>query len=645
MQTECLTMKLRRIGLENVRSFLEPQELELRGDISIIIGPNGGGKTNLLDTAVLALRQFLLKSWIPRHNPVPEWQDRYEWIANDAIQPHLLEKHSRSGSTQQKIELDVEVTQPDLDNITQTKRDAPTLRERAKSRYASFPGQQAASWDTDGLEAGQVFRYTIIDGRPQSAPSPQAETFRLYLETFEIERRLREENEQAPLSMPMIALPVSRSSGELPASISLASFDDFTLKREVDAATSRSTGSISKFAVGRLATRYRTILERDTGQAKAEFNNDPSIQVFTATLKSLGYDWRLVCTNPIKNQYEIELSKQGSAFRLGAASSGERELLTYLFAIYALNIRNALIVVDEPELHLHPRWQQILLGLFERLSSETANQFLMATHSPVFVSPSSIQYVSRVYSDQQQSRIVRLSDGSLPDTKHLFSIVNSQNNERVFFADLVILVEGISDRIFFEALLRHFSIGAGTGRVYEVVSVGGKGLFTQYERLMRACQVPHVLVADLDYVRELGGAALRGLFSVSMQSVQKDVIDNTGSLDGQALAGRLDEAIASGSLNDLRALWDYIKARQIRLRTDLTSEEQQALVTFIENQQNEGRFILSKGALEAYLPTGYKGKDIEKVIRLVAQPDFWTLLPETKAELEEYIRKIQPFMS
>jgi hypothetical protein len=445
--------------------------------------------------------------------------------------------------------------------------------------------------------------------------------------------------------MPMIALPVSRSYGDLPASVSLASFDDYNAKRAVDAATSRSTGSISMLAVGRLATRYRTLLERDTGRAKADFKEDPAIQAFTDTLQSLGYDWDLVCTNPIKNQYDIELRKQGSAFRLGAASSGERELLTYLFAIYALNIRNALIIVDEPELHLHPRWQQILLGLFERLAADTANQFLMATHSPVFVSPSSIQYVSRVYSDEQRSRIVRLSDGSLPDTKHLFSIVNSQNNERVFFADLVILVEGISDRIFFEAVLRHFEVAAGTGKVYEVVSVGGKGLFAHYEKLMLACKVPYVLIADLDYVRELGGATLRGLFSVSMSSIQKDVIDNAGSLDGQALANRLDEAITSGSVDDLRALWEYVKARQVRLRTDLSSAEQEGLATFIDNQRNAGRFILARGALEAYLPTGYKGKDLEKVIRLVSQPDFWTLLPETgRGELEQHIPKIQSFI-
>jgi putative ATP-dependent endonuclease of OLD family len=635
-------MKLRRVGIENVRSFLDRQELHVGGDISILIGPNGGGKTNLLDTAVLALRLFLLKSWMPRHNPTPDWPERYDWTSNDALNAGLLEKHSEGAALQQSIELDLEVTQPDIDNIVRAKAEAAELQERARSRYTSFPGSAAASWNTDDLAAGAVIPFRIVNGALQPTGVGAAETFRSYLETYEVNSRVREEYEHRPLSMPMVSLPVNRSAADVSTSISLASINEYELKRTVDAASSRAGGSITALAIGRLATRYRELLERDDGRARQGFKEDPAIQAFTAMLRSLGYDWELQCTNLLRNQYDIRLSKQGSSFRLGAASSGERELLTYLFAIYALNVRDALIVVDEPELHLHPRWQRTLLAMFERLSLETGNQFMMATHSPVFVSPSSIQYVSRVYADNQRSRVVQLGETGLPERKHLFSTVNSQNNERVFFADLVVLVEGISDRIFFEALLQYFKLGEGTGKVYEVVSVGGKMLFGQYEKLLAACHVPYVIIADLDYVKETGNEILKSLFSVSSQAVKQNVVDDATSIDGASLVARMDEAIRTGSIDDLKPLWEYVKGRQSRLRSDLTESEQGTLDSFILEKRRERCFILSKGALESYLPAGFRSKDLEKLIRLIEEPDLWDHLPkDIKGELQEIVASIE----
>ena len=46
-------------------------------------------------------------------------------------------------------------------------------------------------------------------------------------------------------------------------------------------------------------------------------------------------------------------------------------------------------------------------------------------------------------------------------------------------------------------------------------------------------------------------------------------------------------------------------------------------------------YILSKGALEAYLPIGHGSKDLDKLIRLLSQDNFWEQLPlDGRAELE-----------
>lgn len=90
---------------------------------------------------------------------------------------------------------------------------------------------------------------------------------------------------------------------------------------------------------------------------------------------------------------------------------------------------------------------------------------------------------------------------------------------------------------------------------------------------------------------------------------------------------RLDDAISSNSVDDLQELWEYIKSRQSRLKTDISEDERKTLDNFIESKRKCGIFILSKGALEAYLPNGYKGKDVEKLIRLTSNLSFIQSLP------------------
>jgi len=637
-------LKLRRVRIENVRSFLEPTELLVDGDISIIIGPNGGGKTNLLDTITTTLRRHLLTSWVQVKFPTPEFPNRYAFQINDSFNYNQLEPHSQGIGKQQIVEIELEVTARDLENMTRMRDSAIEIADLTESKYIGFSLREASSWELSCLSVGQRLTYQIINNSLQPSTDQSANLYQRYLALYEGDNRLRDELGRASLSMPMVSMPVNRTSGTFQSSLSLATHDEHNLKKSVDAATSRAPGSIISLAVGRIARRYRLLLEQDSGNAKTEFYSDEQIKSLTSILETLGYKWSLECIDALTNQYDLRLIKQGSSFLVNAASSGEKELLTYLFAIYALNVRDALIVVDEPELHLHPKWQSTLLGLFEKLSTETGNQFLLATHSPIFVSPSSIQYVSRVFSTEQHSEVVRLKNETLPEAKHLFSIVNGLNNEKMFFADKVILVEGISDRLFFDAVFQKLGLGKGSTQICEVISVGGKGFFAPYEQLLKACRVPYAVIADLDYVNQLGTPEIKSLFSTNERNIQVDVINNPKSQDGRTLIARIDEAITSGKTNDLKYLWEYIKGRQRKLRSDLNQDEQNLLDKFIVSQRESGVFILSKGDLETYLPEGYRSKDLDKLIRLVNDDDsdFWLLLPDcAREELNLIVDKIK----
>lgn len=636
-------MLLRRISVENVRSFLDRTDLVLDGHISILIGPNGGGKTNLLDSVVIMLRRHLFASMYAVHVPTPEQPQRYEFRQNDMLNNLLLEKHSAAPHSPQVVEIEIEITSRDLAGMQTIKDGAAEIIQLAANKYVNLRHQNAAAWDTTGVLPGQRVVYILRDGALQygDPASSFSQHFLQYLQLFEADSQLRDEYGLSQISWPMVYLPVNRSANIIQSSIELAGYNAYETKRQSDASTSRTQFTLAQIAIARLAQRYRTLLERDNGAAATDFRSDKGLVELTSALSKLGYSWSLVCTDPLRNAYDVQLTKQGSTFLISRASSGERELLTYLFTIFALNVRDALIVVDEPELHLHPKWQNILLQLFVDLAVSTGNQFLLATHSPMFVSPSSVNYVSRVYTDQQRSRIARLEVNSLPDGRHLINTVNSQNNERIFFSDKVLLVEGLSDLIFFEAALQATG-GVQDGTILEVVSVGGKGLFPAYEQLLKATGTKYAIIADLDYTEQVASSEVKTLFVQASDKIKRDVLDNPGSKDAAALVAAVDHALQTGSWDEAGDVWCYIKARHQRLQPSLTDEQREVLHKFITSKESEGVFILQRGALEAYLPEGYRRKDIDKLIRLTKDPAFWSKLPaEPRTEVESILRAIR----
>jgi predicted ATPase len=72
---------------------------------------------------------------------------------------------------------------------------------------------------------------------------------------------------------------------------------------------------------------------------------------------------------------------------LRRASSGEQCLLVIMLGIAGLIEDNALILIDEPEISLHPSWQEKFMSLLMTVFSDyNGCHFIIATHSPQIVS-------------------------------------------------------------------------------------------------------------------------------------------------------------------------------------------------------------------------------------------------------------------
>ncbi len=66
-------------------------------------------------------------------------------------------------------------------------------------------------------------------------------------------------------------------------------------------------------------------------------------------------------------------------------SGGEQELIIRIFSIYLAEIRDCIILIDEPESSLHPNWQNRIAQLYQDIADKNNNQVILATHSPHIV--------------------------------------------------------------------------------------------------------------------------------------------------------------------------------------------------------------------------------------------------------------------
>ncbi|MFT5874375.1 MAG: putative ATPase [Clostridium sp.] len=80
----------------------------------------------------------------------------------------------------------------------------------------------------------------------------------------------------------------------------------------------------------------------------------------------------------------FKVKSNGEVHSADQLSAGEKQIFFRGGALLQLNLENSIILIDEPELSLHPEWQQKILDFYRNIGNN--NQIIIATHSPHIVS-------------------------------------------------------------------------------------------------------------------------------------------------------------------------------------------------------------------------------------------------------------------
>ena len=353
----------------------------------------------------------------------------------------------------------------------------------------------------------------------------------------------------------------------------------------------------------KLGEKYLNFLKgkKDIYEAKDAVNKMKMVNCINNKLKLLNLKFYIELTDLITWSYEFRFYDTKNERDLGDInnlSAGQKSIIHLIFEAYGRDdVKGGLVIIDEPEIHLHYQFQFEYLKILENLADEQGVQYIIVTHSEGFISNKTIGHVKRFSLNEERNSVVCNPD-IREDQKKLIEILNNTWAARVLFLDRVLLVEGQDDEYFFRAAIK--KLQPDLSQNITVYGVRGKDSISSFKSFFESFGLTVYLIKDLD-------------------ATGKDFYNSTVSF-------KYDKQTKQAGL-DKRKIDKY--------RNEHSDLDQQ-----IESRYSSDEFYLKKGAIEQYTK---KPKGIEHVIDF-CENDMDNFLKSDDEKAKE-IRKIIEIIS
>ncbi len=121
------------------------------------------------------------------------------------------------------------------------------------------------------------------------------------------------------------------------------------------------------------AARWQDLNAKEEG--KTERNFEAYAEAFAAFFSGKTLEW-------IKGELLVRIGATGETHDLSALSSGEKQVVILVAELLRRWRPGSLILIDEPESHMHPTWLAQLWRLLLKWQRERGAQVIVATQSP-----------------------------------------------------------------------------------------------------------------------------------------------------------------------------------------------------------------------------------------------------------------------
>ena len=244
-------------------------------------------------------------------------------------------------------------------------------------------------------------------------------------------------------------------------------------------------------------------------QETAEFSN--FFEKFSHTLQgavkgfvhSLAVDFSAYDPNNYAKSLRI-YAKEGDSVRgFEEFGTGEQQVLLMAFAKAYMEVftaKNFVLIIEEPEAHLHPLAQKWLKEYIVEMCS-AGIQVVISTHSTDFIDAGYLDGLVRVYKDSGITKVIQLSkedlcafcvESGVPADKASPENIIDFYNTRLFadqlkgmFAETIVLVEGATEFFALPVYLKRIGFSLAEHGV-EIVNCRGKDSIPLFWRLFNA---------------------------------------------------------------------------------------------------------------------------------------------------------------
>jgi hypothetical protein len=592
-------MRVNYLQLSNILSFKYEEDInnafkiEFDPDLNIIIGGNGSGKSTALEAMNFVFTRVLFKYCEVRDYNflLPSEGGRKNSLVVDDRSSHAsglrLQPNWDSELEPQSIRILITLDDIDRTNINHIANNYGHIRNIfGVYSHISTPEDFVPIENDMEVDINITFNYredryetSYIDSVPDSV--------QFYLEYYQAinEAIAIHNNKHAdhvkPLGSTFSMLSAFRNYNTFSLQTSLQS-NPVSQLREIRRNSSYrsnhdqsgSEPAIFNIVKLKLGEEYLNFLKgkKDIDEAKDAVNSLKMVNDINNKLELLNLKFYIELTDLRTWSYEFRFRDTKNNRDLGdinSLSAGQKSIIHLIFDAYGRDdVNGGLIIIDEPEIHLHYQFQFEYLKILEKLAKEQGVQYIIVTHSEGFISNKTIGHVKRFSLNEERNSVVCTPD-IREDQRKLIEILNNTWAARVLFLDRVLLVEGQDDEYFFRVAIK--KLQPELSQNITVYGVRGKDSISSFKSFFESFGLTVYLIKDLD-------------------ATGKDFYNSTMSF-------KYDKRTKRAGL-DKRKIDKY--------RNEHPDLDQQ-----IESRYSSDEFYLKKGAVEQY--TG-KEKGIDHVI-------------------------------